>query len=108
MYTSRCLFQQDGAGCHTFRSTAAYLRSKSIRMLSHWPAQSPDLSVIENLLDILKTKIDFKSPKTMEELWEVAKTEFEDISKEKIQELCDSIPKRVSTVIAGRGGNTKY
>ena len=39
MYTSRPLFQQDGPSCHTFRSTAAYRSSKSIRMLSHWPAQ---------------------------------------------------------------------
>ena len=68
MYTSRRLFQQDGASCHTSRSAAAYLRSKSIRMLSHWPGQSPDLPLIKNLWDILKTKIDFKCPKTKEEL----------------------------------------
>ena len=74
-------------------------------MLSHWPAQSPDLSVIENLQHTLKAKIDFKCPKTKEDLWEVAKTGFEDISTEKIQELYDSIPRQV---IAARGGNNKH
>ena len=108
IYTSRRLFQQDDANCHTSRSTAAYLCSKTIRILSHWPAQSLDLSVIENLWDILKTKRDLKCPKTKEELWEVAKTEIEDIPTEKIQELYDSIPRRISAVIAARGENTEH
>ena len=59
-------------------------------------------------MDLLKTNIVLKCPKTKEELWEVAKTEFEDISTEKIQELYDSILRRVSAVIAAQGGNTKY
>ena len=59
-------------------------------------------------LDTLKTQIHLTCPKTKEELWEDGKTKFEDISTETIQELYDSIPRRVLAVIAARGGNTKY
>jgi transposase len=46
--TSRYLFQQDGASSHRSHSTTRYLLDKAVRVLPDWPAQSPDLNIIEN------------------------------------------------------------
>ncbi|KAL0829812.1 hypothetical protein ABMA28_003295 [Loxostege sticticalis] len=42
------IFQQDGASCHTARTTKTWLLAKSIPTIE-WPSNSPDLSPIETL-----------------------------------------------------------
>lgn len=46
----KTFFQQDNALCHTARSIKVLMKDHQIKTLS-WPAQSPDLSTIENLLN---------------------------------------------------------
>ena len=53
----RPIFQQDGASVHTAEDTLAYLKSRAVDVLHPWPAQSPDLSPIENAWAILQQKI---------------------------------------------------
>lgn len=49
----RPLFQQDGAPAHTAGLTSHYLESRGVEIMHPWPAQSPDLSPIENAWAIL-------------------------------------------------------
>ena len=75
-------------------------------MLPRWPAQSPDLSPIENLWEILKINVKKRAPTTLDELWSVTKEEFMLIPDVMFTKLYESMPKRVAMVIANRGSHT--
>ena len=51
------LFQQDGAPCHTAVLTMRWFRDHGVRVLPNWPANSPDLSPIEQIWAIMKRYI---------------------------------------------------
>ena len=67
IYTTRCFFQQDGATCHTARSTTEYFVNKQVRLLPSWPSQSPDLSIIENLRNLIKEKVRQRNPSDVDQ-----------------------------------------
>ncbi len=50
------IFQQDLAPSHTAKTTKSWLNDHSIGVLD-WPANSPDLNLIENLWGIVKRKM---------------------------------------------------
>ena len=108
IYTTRFKFQQDGATCHTAHSTKDFLIRKNIRLLENWPAQSADLSIIENLWDKLKVEVKNRNPRSIDELWNVTREEFYKIPNDYIKKLYGSLPDRVMKVIHSKGGNTKY
>jgi len=108
IYSPGNVLQQDGAPAHTSSSTARYFEENNIRVLRPWPAQSPDLSVIESVWEILKEKIFHRKPRTLDDLWEVAVEEWNSITREQIRSLYDSIPRRLNAVLVSRGGHTKY
>jgi len=62
------VFVQDNAPCHKSRSTLNYLDNKQVYVLFNWPAQSPDINVIENLWSILKSKVQRRCPISEDDL----------------------------------------
>jgi hypothetical protein len=69
------VFQQDGARCHTSKSTDNWLEEnlpKNVKLLkkADWPASSPDLSPIETLWAILQDKVIEERAYTQEALIE--------------------------------------
>ncbi len=56
------IFQQDLAPAHTNNSTKSCLNGHGVGVLD-WPANSPDLSPIENLWGIVKRKMRIKETK---------------------------------------------
>ena len=75
-----------------------------------WPAQFPDLNPIEHLWNHLKRKLGEheEPPRGMIELWERTAKEWNAIPKEVVQNLIESMPRRVEAVIEAKGGYTKY
>ncbi len=103
----RCVFQQDNAKPHTAAITAAWLRSRRVRVLN-WPACSPDLSPIENIWRIIKRKIRQRRPRTLQQLETYIRQEWDQIPTPKLQKLITSMPRRLQTVLKRRGDATPW
>ena len=101
------IFQQDGAPCHTARSTMAWFERKGITVMP-WPSQSPDLNPIEHLWELMKKKLDDRPCKNMVELKEAIFQTWVAITAEETGNLVSSMPRRCAAVIASKGGPTKY
>ena len=108
-YDENYLFQDDNAPCHTARIVKEQKEENSIDILP-WPAQSPDLNPIENLWSELERKVRSHKlrPKNKNELIEVVKQEWNNISNNTLINLVESMPCRVKAVIENKGNPTKY
>uniref|UniRef100_A0A3B1K5Q0 Tc1-like transposase DDE domain-containing protein n=1 Tax=Astyanax mexicanus TaxID=7994 RepID=A0A3B1K5Q0_ASTMX len=73
-----------------------------------WPANSPDLNVIENLWAIVKRKIRDRKPTTLDQLKQNIATAWEAVSAETCDKLVKSMPQRLQAVIQAKGAATKY
>lgn len=104
----RTIFQHDGAPAHRSQSTQQYLVQKAVRLMPCWPAQSPDLSPIENLWEILKRRLDGIKVESLNHLWDLVQREWYAIENEKISKLYASMPSRVHATIKSRGQHSKY
>jgi len=115
------VFQQDNAKVHTSKLTVSWLTDSTTQnefSTMEWPAYSPDMNPIEELWAHLKTKLhrrypDTKSlkgssdairPKIQERLWAV----WWDIGEGVLNDLIDSMPRRVKALSVARGWYTKY
>ena len=100
------VFQQDGARCHTSRSTMNWLKENKIDVLSPWPARSPDLNVIELLWARMANNVSKRGATTSEELAAMVKDEWEKIPQAEIDHLVgEEYRKRIQACIAV-GGRT--
>jgi transposase len=102
-------FQQDNDPKHTSKLATTWFSDNDI-IVTHWPAQSPDLNPIEHLWFYIKRKLlEYEvPPKGIHELWERVAKEWNEIPPEVCQSLIESMPRRVAAVIKAKGGHTKY
>ncbi|GFX87699.1 transposable element Tcb1 transposase [Trichonephila clavipes] len=75
-----------------------------------WHAYSPDMSPIEHVLDLVgrRLTLDPHPADSKVELLLRIQTLWNSIPQADIQNLIDSMPRRIAALIAARGGYTKY
>ena len=99
---------QDGAPSHTSISTLKFLKAKKIKVLQDWPAQSPDMNIIEHVWGRMKEEAWKRKPNNLDELWEACKTAFFAIPDDFINKLYESLPNRMDAVLQAHGSHTIY
>ena len=75
-----------------------------------WPAQNPDLNIIENVWRKMKIELQKRvhNITTVALLEEAIRDIWTKIAVEFLQNLYESIPKRIKQVIKSKGNITKY
>lgn len=104
------VFQQDGATCHTAKSTQEFLAKQSFTYLpkEDWPGNSPDLNPIENLWAKLAWQVAKRQPKDVAELTRFLKQEWAKFDDDFVASYIKSMPRRIKAVEKSKGQFTKY
>jgi len=76
--------------------------------MTDWPAQSPDLNIIENLWADLKQQLSSHQVKSLDALWDICKDIWFSIPTVKIRHLYNSIPARIKDILNNNGYSSKY
>ena len=100
------VFQQDNASVHTTARTTDFFHMRGLELLS-WPAQSPDLNIVEHIWPMISRQLPKTGFRGREETWnaiEHAVRELESCAA--FRALYESIPRRIQEVIDARGGGT--
>jgi transposase len=102
-------FQDDNASSHKSNETMEWKEDNLLSCLP-WPAQSPDLNPIEHLWDVLERKVRLRKPhpKNKKELVNVLQEEWNKIEPKVLENLIESMPRRIKAVIEANGYSTRY
>ena len=107
-YNIENIYMQDNAPIHRSKVTMQFIEENGIIIIDDWPAQSPDLNIIENLWAILKYELQKLNFNSEESLWKSCVEIWNSIPPKKITQLYQSIPNRLLNIIRVKGANTKY
>lgn len=107
LHPKKFTFQQDGATCHTSKSSMEWFASKKWTV-SSWPSNSPDLNPIENVWGLMKRKVEKERPKNLQELQEKLQQVWDSFPLSDIKSLCNSMTRRIKSCIELKGDVTKY
>ena len=101
------VFQHDLAPAHRSYKTAKYLKEKRIDILE-WPCNSPELNIIEFVWQKMKTRVQQAHLKTLEELKAVLHEVWASFTQNELEEMMESMPRRIHEVITKKGDAMKY
>ena len=110
--STKYVFMQDGASCHTAATTYAWLQEHLPEHIHHhakgeWPASSPDLNPIERLWAILQDRVIEKRAYSYDRLVEVVLDEWWRLEQDTIRKLYDTMTVRCQKCVHADGGRFK-
>ena len=101
------VFQQDNAAIHRSKVAEGTLKRWKVQVLP-WPAQSPDLSPIENLWSLVSKRLQGRVFSNPDQLWEAVQREWNAIDASTLATLYNTMPSRMAAVRKAHGFPTKY
>ena len=103
----RWRFQDDNDPKHRSRLVRNWLEENNINRMD-WPSNSPDLNPIENVWALLKKRVGQRAPKTLDQLQQHIKEEWEQLPRTLAAKLVASMPGRLDSVITRGGDSIDY
>lgn len=103
------IYQQDNCSIHKSNYVKWWMGSHDFDVLD-WPSRSPDINPIENLWDIVDSRVRkrVEAPKSLELLASAVIEEWNNIPLEILHHLYESMPRRINSCIGSKGYHTKY
>ena len=104
------VLHQDGSRIHTAASSMVEARALAPGgLLEPWPANSPDFSPIENVWAMMAEKLGRMQPcTTSEELWGALQAARAEITPGNLQNLFQSMPRRLADCIEKGGATVRF
>lgn len=101
---------QDNAPFHRAAKVNHWLSDHHVKFFTkeQYPANSPDLNIIENVWSVLANNVDARDPKNLHQLKQYIIEEWDNIPMEQIQTLVGSMRRRLKAVIKAKGQHTDY
>jgi hypothetical protein len=103
------VFLQDSDPKHTSNRVREWLE-ENVEYIpkADWPANSPDINCLENLWAVLKKRVNERQPRNLEELQRAIEREWDAVTPGQIQNLVNSMDRRLAAVRENQGGSTSY
>ena len=103
--SDRYVFQQDLDRKHTAPAAQDFFEENQVRILE-WCPQSPDVSPIENLWEIVDRSIPLKERTSVPRLFRAIEKTWYSMDSDLLKKLAESVPTRWARVLKARGGPT--
>jgi hypothetical protein len=101
------ILMEDGASPHTAKLTKQLHDLSGIDKM-YWPANSPDLNLIENVWRMLKHRVAKKSPRSLAELRQCVEKEWAVLELPDFVKYIENMYERCQAVVDAKGGHTKW
>ena len=102
------VLMQDGAPCHTARSVIDWLGDCGVSFINDWPGSSPDFNPIENLWAIIKARLRGRDTSTLAKLQAAIQEVWDSFEPALLQNLVESVPRRLRECLKRKGQVTRY
>lgn len=110
-FKEKLMFQQDNCRTHVSKETKKFFQSSGMQTLD-WPANSPDINIIENIWSMMEQQIyhegAVKNLKELRKYIDDFVVDFNKNGKQIAENLYKSIPVRLVSIIQKRGDRIKY